>query len=616
MSLGRRNVFGHIGVRTVSLRWATIVFLFGCAAMPTQGASASGAVHVLELFGVLPAVTYDPYRSTISRRRPGHPYEPLPQPIIRNPDALEPAPVDQAGSFVAVPDRWRIMESLGFKHSPLDPYNQNVFKGDIPIRGDDEFLVLGLIADTVVEPRSLPTPVGLQGSTDPGELGAIGRGRQTILSQTFIASADYFIGDTSFKPPELEFKAALAFNYNRVDTREAGALQPDPARGTARDDGFIGVQELFVDKHLRNVSDRYDFDSLRVGIQPFSSDFRGFVFQDSQPGVRLFGNRDNNRWQYNFAWFRRLEKDLNSGLNDVTRAPRHDDVFVANLYRQDFPSLGFTSQATVIYNRNREDHEFYDSNGLLQRPAAIGLQIPRTYDVAYLGYNGDGHFGRINLTVSAYGAFGHNDVGVFVDRSTTIRAGFFAAEASMDFDWLRAKVSAAYASGDRDPYDSRSTGFDAILENPIFAGADTSFWIRQNIPLIGGGIVTLAGRNGLLPDLRSSKEQGQSNFDNPGLRLLGVGLDAELSPRSRLSANVNQLWFDSTAVLETLRAQDDIPREIGTDLSLAWIYRPFATQNAVIRLSGAWLIPGAWIKSLYGNDGSYYSVLVNLIFTY
>ena len=44
-----------------------------------------------------------------------------------------------------------------------------------------------------------------------------------------------------------------------------------------------------------------DFDSLRIGIQPFSSDFRGFLFQDNQLGVRLFGTRDNNRWQYNLA---------------------------------------------------------------------------------------------------------------------------------------------------------------------------------------------------------------------------------------------------------------------------------------------------------------------------
>ena len=95
----------------------------------------------------------------------------------------------------------------------------------------------------------------------------------------------------------------------------------DPREGTTRDDHHVGIQAAFVDKHLRNVSDNYDFDSFRVGIQPFSSDFRGFLFQDNQLGVRLFGTRDNNRWQYNLAWFRRLEKDTNSGLNDVGQTP-------------------------------------------------------------------------------------------------------------------------------------------------------------------------------------------------------------------------------------------------------------------------------------------------------
>ena len=43
----------------------------------------------------------------------------------------------------------------------------------------------------------------------------------------------------------------------------------------------------------------------------------------TQPlGVRLFGTRDNNQWQYNLAWFRRIEKDTNSGLNDLGAALR------------------------------------------------------------------------------------------------------------------------------------------------------------------------------------------------------------------------------------------------------------------------------------------------------
>ena len=48
----------------------------------------------------------------------------------------------------------------------------------------------------------------------------LGRINQNVFSQTVIASADYYKGDTTFKPPEYEFKATLAFNYNRVDVQQ------------------------------------------------------------------------------------------------------------------------------------------------------------------------------------------------------------------------------------------------------------------------------------------------------------------------------------------------------------------------------------------------------------
>ena len=565
--------------------------------------------------GSLPAYLYDPDEIKIVRRRPGHPPPKSRHRPDQNVTNADPAPIDAVGDFIPVPDRWRIMESLGFKHPWYDPYNQNIWKGDKPIHDGDWFLSLLAISDTVLEPRSIPTPVGPQASQNPGAVDIFAGGDQTILSQTVLAGLVYYKGNTTFKPPEYEYRLTLALNYNRVDIDDVRGLNIDPRLGNTRDDGFIALQEVFADIHLRDVSPRYDFDAIRFGIQPFSSDFRGFLFQDLQFGVRLFGNRDNNKKQYNLAWFRRVEKDLNSGLNDVAEGLRDDDILIANYYWQDLGIVGFTSQATLVYNRNRETDLFFDSNGFIQRPSSLGTERPREYDVAYLGYNGDGRIGWLNLSASAYYAFGNND-GTFTGRDSDVRAGFFAAELSRDYDWIRPRLSIAYASGDDDPFDDRSNGYDAIFENPIFAGADTSYWIRQNVPLIGGGGVTLASRNGILNSMRSSKEQGQSNFDNPGLRLIGFGADFDLTPESRVSFNVNQLWFDETAVLEAARNQALIDREIGTDVSVAWIWRPFMTQNIVFRLSGAALEPGDGMADLYGDDDTYYTVLGNVIFTY
>lgn len=563
----------------------------------------------------LPSYLYDPRGTQTPRRRPG---QPLPQPLRgdQNPGNTDPAPVDLVGEFAPIPDRWRLMETLGLKDNIWDPYAQNTLKGDKPIRqGEDWFFSLIGVSDTILEPRSIPTPVGPQASENPGANDIFSGPDQTIFAQTILAGIVYFKGDTVFKPPEWEYRLTLAAQYNRVDIDDVRGLQIDPRKGNTRDDGFIAVQELFVDRHLRDTSTRYDFDAFRLGIQPFSSDFRGFLFQDLQLGARLFGNRDNNKRQYNIAWFRRLEKDTNSGLNDLFAPLRDDDVLIANYFIQDLGILGYTSQVTAAWNRNREDDFYFDENGFLARPASLGVEKPRSYDAYYVGYNGDGHIGRYNLTVSGYYLFGDNESPI-TGRENSIRAGFLAAELSRDFDWIRARLSALYSTGDDDPFDDVSQGYDAIFENPIFAGADTNYWIRQNIPLIGGGGVALSGRNGVIPSLRTSKEQGQSNFDNPGIKLIGVGADFELTPQSRVSVNLNHMWFDETAVLELLRNQSKIDTEIGTDFSVAWIWRPYMHQNVIIRLSGALLEPGDGLADLYGEDETYYTVLGNIVLNY
>ena len=129
----------------------------------------------------------------------------------------------------------------------------------------------------------------------------------------------------------------------------------------------------------------------------------------------------------------------------------------------------------------------------------------------FLGYNGDGHFGRLNITTALYYAFGEESSGGFVDRPSRIKAFFAAAESSIDFDW-----------------------------------------IRQTVPLVGGGGTQLSGRNGILNALRSSKEEGQSNFTNPGILLFGIGADFDITPKLRISTNINKLYFNHTETLEVL----------------------------------------------------------------
>ena len=594
------------------------------------------------------------------RRRPGFQKD-LPERIEQmNIGAIRPPPpeafygkegedypdgIERTEMNVAVPDRWRITSSLcpsggdrsifvlypnlrAVCHSTRDPFHANVLKGDKPIRakdrpgflhGDDWFFIVNAISDTIVEPRSFPIPVGNQTTDRPGSDDTFGNPHSLVLAQTFITGVSLLKGQTVFKPPIVEYRLTLATQVNYVNVPERRVLNVKPSKNSDRLDYFVGVQEAFIDYHLGKYDNsRFDFFSLRVGIQPFQQDFRGFLFQDENLGIRLFGNRDNNRLQFNLAVIRRLEKDTNSGLNSVVQTPRRDYIFLANVFRQDFPLVGLTSQISITYNMNREkNHPEVDDNGFPTRPALLGNLRGRNYDVVYVGYATDGHIGRINLTSQLYGAFGQDRNSFFTSEKAKIQAFFAAAEASYDLDFMRFRISGLYASGDSKPYDNKETGFDAINENPIFAGADTSYWIRQTIPFAGGGrAIGLNGRNGILNSLRSSKEQGQSNFNNPGVILAGAGVDADLTPTFRLSGNVNHLWFDNTATLQALRVEGSIPRSIGYDISAAAIWRPLASQNIILRLSGAMLQPSKGFKDLFakqGKEGQFYSVLGNFI---
>jgi hypothetical protein len=514
--------------------------------------------------------------------------------------------------FIPVPDRWRQF----YKGRWYDPYNQNVLKGDVPVFGEpghEWFLDANVTSDSGYEFRRTPLPVGFAATARPDSLNTFGKFSQHSFNETIFSSFALIRGNTSFKPPEYEFRVAPAFSSNFANIQEVGGVRVDPDRGDNRNDSHFGFQELFADVHLANLTDRYDFISTRVGIQKFNSDFRGFVFSDETPGVRLFGNYDDNHWQYNLGWFSRLDKDTNSGLNEIFNQ-RHEQVLVANLYRQDALFLGHTLQGSAIYRADTAgDHGLeFDNNGALVRPAPIGDERFKNIYSTYLGLNADGHIERVNTTSTVYYVFGSESHNQIARQQTDISAWMVAQEASYDIDWIRVRASFMWASGDDNPFDGRATGFDAIFDNPNFAGGDISFWQRQGIPLIGGGGVNLVNRGSLLPDLRPGKEQGQSNYVNPGLLLYNLGVDFELTPKLKLINNLNFLQFDTTEVLETLRQDGSIGKSIGYDLSTGLLYRPFLNNNIQIRAGVAALIPESGVENHFG-DRTLLSVFSNLI---
>jgi hypothetical protein len=564
---------------------------------------------------------------------------------VEYPDHTEP--VDNR--YLIPTGRWDRYEDPGLAETPYEertpylwhPYYQSKLKGDIPIIGQDTFASLTFQNITDIEFRELPIPSGASAAR-PNSAEFYGDGRQEVIVTNTSFTLDVFRGETSFKPVEWLFRIQPVFNTNYISGYEANVVSPDPrglgantspppgfnfganpggvnpgdidffldpllrpadsnfhnTRATERFENYLALQQFFFETHLFDLSDNYDFAAVRVGTQVFNADFRGHVFSDSNWGYRLFGNYLKNRLQYNIALFDLFEKESFSELN--TWDDRNQNVFVANVYYQDFLFEGYTAQLAFLANwdSGSDSGLVYDSAGNIVRPAPVGSIKPHDVQAYYIGFSGEGHIGRLNLSHSLYHAFGEDELNGIAGRSVTISAWMAALELSVDTDWMRHKISFFYGSGDDNATDGTATGWDAIVDNPNFAGGPFSYWNRQGMNL-GGTAVSLKQRLSLIPDLTSNKFLGQSNFVNPGIFIAGIGEEWILTPKLKAIANLNYLMFMNTDSIKTALVTENIDREIGWDLSFGLEFRPLLTDNIRLSAGIGLLFPGQGYKDIY-----------------
>jgi hypothetical protein len=181
------------------------------------------------------------------RQRPGEGSPDRLQPEECDPTRL-PTPTTSPLSGSIPVDRWRIVDALGHPANITDPYNtNNVLKGDRPIRGKDGFSVLTASTTSLFESRHLAA-------------------QQFFNSQTASIDAVLYEGDTIFRPADYQLRLTPIFNYSSTSSNGATTTTTS-----------VGAQALFFEKHLRDVSAHYDFDSVRIGIQP--------VFASSVPAT-------------------------------------------------------------------------------------------------------------------------------------------------------------------------------------------------------------------------------------------------------------------------------------------------------------------------------------------
>ena len=558
------------------------------------------------------------------------------------------SPVDPSAEYPGaelVRDRWSVGYQPWRRYSVGNPeempyffpapalwhfYRQSRLKGDVPIRGPDLFLRLTAAESlTAVEAR-VPVPGG-EARAVPGGPDFFGGSTERFVESDFAFEADLFRGDTVFQPSDWLVHLKTVIDFNHLDFRETWREDPGAKSGagedtvvapTTRNRNYFALEEAFVEKHLTNLSPNFDFSSVRIGNQHFNSDFRGFVFNDTDFGARLFGNYDSNRWQYNLALFDLREKDADSGLNTLRR--RGQLGAVANLYHQDSWLPGYTTEVSVLASFDQGD-PYADDNGLMVRPAQLGAARPHRVESYYLGWTGEGHLGRWNLTDALYLATGRDDFNSLSGQSEDILAGMAAVEVSYDRDWLRYKAVGFFASGDQHTRGDLATGFDSIDDDSNLAGP-FSYWLHQSFNASGSGL-SLKQPASLLPDVRAGAAgEGEANFVNPGLLLAGLGAEADLTPRLRAFANANYLWFDATDPIRTLLPGSVVSPNIGTDLSMGCQWRPFLISNVVLSAGCGFLLPQAGFKAMYrtlpppergvGVDDFLYSAILAATFTY
>jgi hypothetical protein len=614
-----------------ALAWVLISWCSGCPPawaapppewLPTPSDGLVGGAEEIPtpLPDPEPTVLGDPY---------GNVYDfagqrPVADPLLRYPtyptagfsgaSSVLPSERQESSHFVPMEDRWRIglppWDRYDRGHPRLDdypfapgnifnPYTQNLLKEDYPIIGQHTFFDLRAASRTITNFRQVPTPdTPFESTPTPGQEDFFGNPNGFLFLQYYSIAMELNHGDKTFKPNDWRIRVVPVINQNYLEVYEYGVVRPDVAEGRRRYRGFATIEEWFLELKLADLSSSYDFVSIRGGSQPFTSDFRGFIFSDLNRAIRIFGTRLANRDQFNLIVFDQREKDTNSFLNSFDS--RGQDIVIANYYRQDFIWPGHTAQASFHYDYDQKSLH-YDQNGFLVRPDPVGLAQPHEVNACYVGMATDGHINELNVTSAFYYAFGHDTLNPQALQPVDIGATMAALELSYSPDWIRFRSSVFFASGDNDINDGQGGGFDGIIDNTQFAGGEFSFWVRQQIKLLGTNLKNLLS---IYPDLRATnKWQSQANFVNPGLQLYNAGVDFELTPRTRLVTNCNFLFFDTTNVLESFVFQDNISKSIGTDLSLGVESRPLLNNNWIFRAGVSSLLVGDGFRDLYGSLG-------------
>jgi hypothetical protein len=476
------------------------------------------------------------------------------------------------------PNRWRLLEPQGTgttRRNPLyDPYNPNVIKGDYPILGDHTFLATTAVLDSIADyKRNLDF-------TQSGRVKNVPFHEHNSLYQvTGLVGVELFHGDTVFQPKDWAVRVTPIFRYRCGD-------QNAIAQGCGED---VRLLDTFAEFKLFEVGRTFDATSARLGLQNFNSDFFGFVYNDVQPGARVFSELARNQFKVNLAAFDRLNKEKLSGLDEFKR--REHQVVALGVQWDDFVLPGLNVLPNFLVSTDDK--------------------LSGGVEAYYLGFATNGRVERVNVNSAAYYVLGDTARNTPNKQRQSISAGMVFAQVAYPIDYVAPRLAVAWATGDRDPKDNRATGFDSVFDNVAFAGGQFSYLFGEKIQF---GNTTLLRGNSVFPSLRGANATSQ--FVNPGVFAINPGIDVALTPKTLFEANVAHVRFDHTSSIEALIGKHAVSHEIGNEVNAGVTYRPFLNEQVILFGGLALFIPGQAIKDIFNTTKPAHKALLRVLLTF
>ena len=383
------------------------------------------------------------------------------------------------------------------------------------------------------------------------EHGPAGRGllrppEPVLHHQNFSFSLDLFHGDAAFKPVDWRIKVTPVFNINNLNVNELGVVSPNVLKATERDRDLLRPAGVLRRDQAGRPEPRLRFRLAPARLAAVQQRLPRLPLQRHQPGGPPLRHPrrqprpvqpgllppDGKGHQQRAEHVRQPPPE--HGLSPTTTARTSSSPATrrrsASTYNHDEPSRSSTTRTTSWCG-----------------PTRSACSQPHEVDVVYLGWAGDGHIDRFNITHQFYWALGHDTLNPMAnqpqdDQRPDVRHRSCPTTATGSASAPRSSAPRATTTSTT----RHATGFDTILDDPNFAGGEFSYWQPPGDPAVRRQ--PASSGSAWCPTCVRARSRARANFVNPGLFLLNLGVDFELTPKLKLINNVNLLWFDTTNV--------------------------------------------------------------------